>query len=271
MSRMTSLLLSMRAPGGGPRWLGALMLIVVFATLAFAAVQGYPLARAAMLPAATEQVQVADEVRLKNFADALSVQSEQVNGRSLFFVPPRPRPPRVEVAVDDTPREPPKPTRYGGPAITAMVNNQVWFNDGQRVPLGQSGRGVKVVSMNAPWSARIEWQGVEFEVDLFQRDQVVARPVRDSAGSLLTPPESTGEHAPVPPIPVRPDAPREVPGTPATNPSTPPPPQPAPEPEPSPEPEPAPEPGSDEPGAPPSEPEPDPVPEPSPAPEPEAS
>ena len=179
MSRMTSLLLGLRSRGGGPRWLGVLVLVVMLLTLGWLGAQAAPLLRAAMLPAATEREHVDDAARLQRFAEALAAHGSQVNGRSLFFVPPRPRPPRPEVVVDTSPREPPKPTRYGGPAITALVNNQVWFNAGQRVRLGESGRGVKIVSMNAPWSARIEWQGVEFDVDLFQRDSVVTPPYSD--------------------------------------------------------------------------------------------
>lgn len=240
MSRMTSLLLGLRSRGGGPRWLGALAVCAIVLTLAWIGAQAAPLIRAAMLPAPTQREQVDDEARLQRFADALAAHGAQVKGRSLFFVPPRPRPPRVEVAVDDTPREPPRPTRYGGPAITAMVNNQVWFNDGQRVRLGESGRGVKVVSMNAPWSARIEWQGVEFDVDLFQRDSVVARPVRNDGTSLLIP-SGAAEPASAPPTPAPPATAAEPAPAPATPPAAAPPAPPPPAPEPSHEPEPEPD------------------------------
>jgi hypothetical protein len=208
-------------------------------TLVWVGVQAAPLIRATMLPAPTEREQVDDASRLQRFADALAEHGAQVNGRSLFFVPPRPRPPRQEVAIDTTPREPPRPTRYGGPAITAMVNNQVWFNDGQRVRLGESGRGVKVVSMNAPWSAKIEWQGVEFDVDLFQRDTVVTRPALGQGSTLLAPADQTPAPSPTPSTGARRDAsPSAAPAPSGAQPVPPPPTDPAQEPEPGPEPEP---------------------------------
>ncbi|MBX3403684.1 MAG: hypothetical protein KF699_09780 [Phycisphaeraceae bacterium] len=263
MSRMTSLLLGLRSRGGGPRWLGALVLVVVLLTLGWLGAQAAPLLRAAVLPAPTEREQVDDAARLQRFAEALAAHGSQVNGRSLFFVPPRPRPPRQDVVVDTTPREPPKPTRYGGPAITAMVNNQVWFNDGQRVRLGESGRGVKIVSMNAPWSARIEWQGVEFDVDLFQRDSVVTRPVLGQGSTLLAPQDAAPASSPAqppssePPAQPSPAASPSGPASPAADPGAPPD-DPAHDPDPDPEPDdPSDEPHND-PAAPP-------------APEPEAS
>ena len=34
---------------------------------------------------------------------------------------------------------------------------------------GEGKRGIRVVSTSAPWSARVEWKEVEFDVELFKR------------------------------------------------------------------------------------------------------
>ena len=266
MSRMTSLILSLRDRSGGPRWLGICMLVLITLTLAWLAVQAIPVIRTAQLPARPESALRTDEQRLEEFAAELSNHRAMVDGRSMFFVPPRPRPPRVEQIVDDTPRERPKPSRYGGPSIVAMVNGAVLFSDGQRVKLGESGRGVKIVSMSPPWSARIEWEGVEFDVDLFQRDSTVLRTSHSSSEpTLLTPgpaatPAESGASAGTQPKPPTPPAPA------GSEPSPQPEPQPEPqqEPEPEPHPEPQPEPDAPAPDAPPGPPtNPEPTPEPS--------
>ncbi len=257
MSRMTSLILGLRSQAGGPRWLGSAMAVLIAITLGWLVWHAWPVFRASRLPARPAEASRTDEQRRTDFAAALKKHQERVDGRSLFFVPPRPRPPRPEFVEDTTPREPPKPTRYGGPSITAMVNGQVWFNDGQRVKVGESGRNLRVVSASAPWSARIEWEGVEFDVDFFQRDSSVIRPVRQGASDVspLTPspgPASTpgARPAAAPPTPAAPSS---------GNPSAAPPPAGA---DPPAEPEPAPEP-ADEPAQPspaPASPEPQPQP-----------
>jgi hypothetical protein len=136
-----------------------------------------------------------------------------------------------------------------------MVNGAVMFADGQRVRIGESGRNVRVVSASPPWSARLEWDGVEFDVELFQRDATVVRAV-DRSFDDATPlsPTSSGT-----------DTPRREPA-PATEPAgaRPPAAEPANEPEPEPEPDPQGEPEPTEPESPPDSPSPpDPQPQPS--------
>jgi hypothetical protein len=109
----------------------------------------------------------------------LAMAQARIDGRSLLFIPsapPPPPPPRVAEADRPPPAPPPPPpppSRYGGPQVVALINDTVWFAGGEKVAAGESGAGVRVIAVNAPWSARVEWSGVEFDVDLFARDQVV--------------------------------------------------------------------------------------------------
>jgi len=126
----------------------------------------------------------------------LAMAQARIDGRSLFFVPsapPPPPPPAVAEADRPPPAPPPPPpppARYGGPQIVALINDTVWFAGGEKVAAGESGGGVRVIAVDAPWSAKVEWSGVEFEVDLFARDSVVypdgltwRRPGEGAAGS----------------------------------------------------------------------------------------
>lgn len=264
MSRMTSLILGLRDRSGGPRWLGFCMLALIAITLGWLALHAVSVMRTAQLPARPEGSLRTDEQRLEEFAAELGKHRAMVDGRSMFFLPPRPRPPRTDPVVDSTPREPPKPTRYGGPSLVAMVNGAVLFSDGQRVKLGESGRGVKVVSMSAPWSARIEWEGVEFDVDLFQRDSTVLRTSHSTTEPTpLTPPPAPKPEADSKPASAPPEPPASSGGEPQPQPEPQPDPQPEPEPEPQPDPN-SPDPNAPAPDAPPSPPSnPEPTPEPS--------
>lgn len=104
----------------------------------------------------------------EEFQTALDANLRQVTGRSMFF-PPLPMSPKEELVST------PKATRYAGPAIVAMVNGAVWFSDGQRLEVGQSSPSgkMKVISLKAPWSARILWDGGEFDVGFFERSPLL--------------------------------------------------------------------------------------------------
>ena len=207
MSRMTGLLLGLRRRAGGPRWLGACMAALIALTIGWCFWHAWPVVRAARLPAMDSGAQRTDDDRLAEFSATLRAQQAQIDGRSMFFIPPRPRPPRPEY-TDTAPRVPIKPSRYGGPAIIAMVNGSVLFADGQRVRMGESGRGVKVVSLSVPWSAKVEWEGIEFDVELFQRDSTI-RPASHSDITPLTPAPIRDEPKPEsvsPPVPAAPGA-----------------------------------------------------------------
>lgn len=102
----------------------------------------------------------------------------QIEGRSLFLKPGPPEkatsaPQTEPLPEDDTPR---KPTTYGGPAIVAMMGDSVWFDNGKRMQVGDDREGdIRVVAVNIPWEATIEWQEVEFKVGLFKKDDLVIK------------------------------------------------------------------------------------------------
>jgi hypothetical protein len=118
---------------------------------------------------------------VERFKAATDTHVAAIKGRSLFFIPPPKPRPRVDTpVVVDTPKPPPPPsvpTRYGGPSIQAVVNGSVWFSDGKKVLVGEStGTGssmVTVIAAETPWAIRLKWEGVEFDVPLFERDGVI--------------------------------------------------------------------------------------------------
>jgi hypothetical protein len=182
------------------------------------------------------------ERRTGERAAAFSNYVNQIEGRSLFFNP------RATVAqapppvVDEGPREAPRPTSYGGPQMTAMIFDEVWFADGTRLKVGEPARGdVRVVAINPPWDATLEWRGVEFKVELFQKNTVVFREGGSSPANDTPPPD------PPPPEPAN--------GSPTSDPPTDPPPGPAPTPPQTPpaEPPPTPPETGEPPAAPPRE------------------
>jgi hypothetical protein len=100
-----------------------------------------------------------------------------------------------------------------------MVNDTVWFSDGARIKSGESSGDIKVVKLNAPWDATINWKGAEFTVKFFERDGVVLAKSSSSSttGSAIdpnyTPPppkEKPAEDAAKPDAP-KPDAPQPAP------------------------------------------------------------
>ena len=118
-------------------------------------------------------------------AERLKTQLAQVDGRSLFFVPAAPPPPPPPPPKDEGPRPTTRPSTYRGPMLVAMVNDTAWFgkDTGESGPNdkivsvltigGPEIRGVKLLELNPPWSARVEWQGVEFDVPLLAPDTIV--------------------------------------------------------------------------------------------------
>jgi hypothetical protein len=265
--------------------LGGVVLGCVLLTLIILAFSVWPLIR---LRAKTDSAVAdtrSDAKFLTEFDNATDGDLAQIEGRSLFALP-RPPSPREETAQKP---DSSKPTRYGGPSVIAMVNGSVWFSDGQRLALGESGAGsLKVVSLDAPWSAKVEWMGGEFDVEFFQRSPLLmpaSAAAATSGRDAERPPERTPRRrnsaagrtsrssqppasapgaapssAPMPPPPNGEPAPHE-PEPPMSDPGFEPD---TPDPAPS---EPAPPPAIP-PGSPPVPPATDPTPEPSPAPQP---
>lgn len=136
-----------------------------------------------------------EETKLEASSDAtveLSPLVEQIDGRSPFFVPDAPVPPPKPVVVQkEEPARPPPvippPSRYGGPAIVAMIDGKVWFDNGSRLEVGEEDGGVAVRRIDAPWSATVRWKDVEFDVPLFERDAIVTpKPKEPSPGAVTS-------------------------------------------------------------------------------------
>jgi hypothetical protein len=136
----------------------------------YAMVAGVPgVARAAFSPSANTGIEPApDSSRVESFRESFKDQLAQVDGRSMFFIPGAPPPP-PPVAEDSEPETPP-PSKYGGPAVIATINGVVWFDNGTRLRSDEAASGgLRIISINSPWGARIEWSGQEWDVPLFDR------------------------------------------------------------------------------------------------------
>lgn len=146
-----------------------------------------PLAQAVLVPGAIlGETRSADAERVQRFESDIDGHIAQISGRSMFFVPSAPPPP-APAQVGDVARPERAPSRYEGPAIVAMINGVVWFADGRRIAVeDESDSSLGVVSISAPWSARVLWRGVEFDVPLFERTTsrfIEAPPAPDSGVS----------------------------------------------------------------------------------------
>lgn len=99
----------------------------------------------------------------------------EINARWLFFRPPTPPPPPrpVEQRPREEPPPPPPPARYEGPQLIAIFDNQAWFGDGIRLAVGDDFNDLEILELTPPWDARVRWKGVEFTLDLFQKDKLV--------------------------------------------------------------------------------------------------
>jgi len=108
------------------------------------------------------------------------------NGRSLFFLPPRQRPPPrdpgpvVKVAPDPLPVKPaelpPSPV-YTGPSVIGILGDEVWFRaprasqGGLRIRVGEEPReGITVLATNPPWSVKLGYQRGEYDIDVWKTD-----------------------------------------------------------------------------------------------------
>lgn len=111
-------------------------------------------------------------------ADKDAYQSRFV-GRSLFHKPPAPRPktpPPVArrqeepAPIEDlTPKPPPVPRSYDGPSILFVLGEEVWFQNGLRLRVGEEADGITVISSDAPWKVKLGYRGGEFDQEIFKR------------------------------------------------------------------------------------------------------
>ena len=109
---------------------------------------------------------------------------DRINGRSAFFRPsprvktPEPRPlerdPKPIEVKEPVDRTPPIPRSYGGPEITAVVVDEVWFGE-TIVRVGQTVGDITVVSVaNAPFAVELKWRGWHGDVEFISRADIVA-------------------------------------------------------------------------------------------------
>lgn len=151
--------------------------------------------RAVLAPSAETQSNAAgDKDSDAKYKEKFPGYLAQIEGRSLFLVP---GPPVKEVSKEQPPEdegvaEKTKPESYGGPAIIGMMNDAVWFDNGKRLVAGGEKEGdLRVVSVNIPWEATVEWQEVEFKVGLFTKDNLVIKE-KESAPKAEPPVEGSG-------------------------------------------------------------------------------
>lgn len=115
----------------------------------------------------------------ERYQEAYQRDGQRFVGRSAFFVPPAPVPPPPppppprEPVVDERPRDPgppPPPSSYGGPKIAYVWDDRVTFENDMTLTAGGEGEsGVEVLETNLPWSVKVRWREVEFDVQLFER------------------------------------------------------------------------------------------------------
>jgi hypothetical protein len=166
--------LGMSARGWVALGTGAVALTVIALTAA-------PVVRAVFISSGAHAPETVHKEEALRFREAATKKYlAQINGRSLFYIPPPPAPaprPRVDpppvVKVD--PPKPLPPSRYGGPAIMGMVNNAVWFTDGTQMRVGDPVKSdLSVVDLsNAPWTAKLRWKEIDFDVTFIERDGVI--------------------------------------------------------------------------------------------------
>ena len=96
----------------------------------------------------------------------------QITGRSLFYVPEPPRAPEPTEAPVDADKPPPPPSSYGGPGMVAMLSDSVWFANGKRLKVGEKDGDLEVAGLVPPWTAKLNWKGVPFDVTLFERSKL---------------------------------------------------------------------------------------------------
>lgn len=226
--------------------MGVAALVVVAATAAFLIFRALPIMGAFAGGVGEAPSDEAAQATVKLYAASLKQDARQIDGRSFFFnpPPPPPPPPPPRAPEPDRPapvyRPPPPPTSYGGPKIIGTVFDTVWFEGGKIIKVGGPVENeMRILAINAtPYTVRIEWKGVPFDVSFFPKDDLIFKDKSDAPASA--------------PVEIPPPAAEPKPAAPSTPPA---PPQDKPAVEPAPD---MPEPEEQEPPAtpPPDEPEP---------------
>ncbi len=105
-------------------------------------------------------------------------QALAFNEHHLFYPPAPPELP-----------PPPRGREYDGPPLIAYVNGTAWFTSGDKVSAKdpQSGQ-FKFVRSNAPWSVVVQYRGVEYDVPLFKKTDLVKLKETVALPTRYTPP-----------------------------------------------------------------------------------
>lgn len=152
----------------------ALLLTIVAALVVLVSAGGLLPALLAPSAGAASASGVDEKQLAERFSAGFDRSLAQINGRSMFFDPVAPRREPVRVASDETERPPPTPTKYGGPALVGFAHGAAWFAGDKRLREGdESDPKFKLKKISPPWSATVEWEGVEFTVNLFDRDRLI--------------------------------------------------------------------------------------------------
>jgi hypothetical protein len=168
-----------RVPVNGPLlWSGAFIVIAALTV----AVQVPAVVVAALRGGGDAEVGEKLAASMAKAEENLNSDLARFRGRSPFVKPKpiRNEAPVIErpVLVDSTPPPPPPPEEtkpavqppYRGPTIRAIALDEVWFHGDAKLKVGESGGGVKLISVNAPWSAKVEFDGWEYTVAFLTQD-----------------------------------------------------------------------------------------------------
>lgn len=123
---------------------------------------------------------------------------KRFDGRSMYALPtppvrrPPPPPPRPPEPPKPPPGPPPAPASYTGPAPTAIVGDFVYFG-ALRVKLGEERDGIKVVSIDAPYSIKVEHMRGTYTVPFWSR--IDARLLRGATAAASVPGITEGASA----------------------------------------------------------------------------
>jgi hypothetical protein len=99
---------------------------------------------------------------------------KRYDGRSMYALPtppvrrPPPPPPRPPEPPKPPPGPPPAPASYTGPAPTSIVGDFVYFG-ALRVKLGEERDGIKIVSIDAPYTIKVEHMLGSYTVPFWSR------------------------------------------------------------------------------------------------------
>jgi len=141
--------------------------VVAAAAAAVVGVWGIgPVVSAAITPGLPGETAPAGEAEAEKARESmLAGYQKMIDGRSPFVTP---EPPRVE-APDES--EPVIPTQYEGPPLVGFLGETAIFapagGEGVFLKPGMSGQGVRLVSIEAPWTVHVEYRGGQYAVNLF--------------------------------------------------------------------------------------------------------